>query len=122
MCHLLLLSPVFGLVIFWLTPIWIAVPVYGVIVLLSILLYVMMIRMMRLPQMCGNDALLHERGLVVDVTDRDAHVRIGGEIWQAISADQLRVGDQVRVVMHHGLTLEVERLNNRPIGREQIAT
>lgn len=122
MCHLLLLSPVFGLLIFWLMPIWIAVPVYVVILLLSILLYVITIRVMRLPKICGIDALLQRPGLVIGVTNRGYHVRIAGESWQAVSVHRLQVGDQVRVVMHHGITLEVERLDSRAAGCEQIAT
>ena len=73
MCHLLLLAPVFGLLIFWLSPIWVAVPVYGVILLLSILLYVATVRMMRLPQITGVYSLLQRPGVVIDVTDRGPH-------------------------------------------------
>ncbi len=122
MCHLLLLAPVFGLLIFWLSPVWIAAPVYGVILLLSILLYVVTIRMMRLPQMTGVHSLLQRSGVVIDVADRGPRVRIGGEIWQAVSTDRLQVGEQVNVVKQRGMTLEVERLASRPIRGEEIAT
>ena len=109
MCHLILLSPIFGLAIFWLMPPWIAVPIYSVILLLSILLYVVTVRVMRLPQITGVYALTQRSGVVIDVDDRGPRVRIGGEIWQALSADQLRVGEQVRVVKQQDMTLEVER-------------
>ena len=122
MCHLLLLAPVFGLVIFWLSSIWVAVPVYGVILLLSILLYVTTVRMMRLPQITGMYSLLQRAGVVIDVADRGPRVRIGSEIWQAASTDRLQVGDQVKVLKQHGMTLEVERLATRPIRGEEIAT
>ena len=122
MCHLLLLAPVFGLLIFWLSPIWVAVPVYGVILLLSILLYVTTVRMMRLPQITGVYSLLQRPGVVIDVGDRGPRVRIGGEIWQAISTDRLQVGEQVKVVKQHGMTLEVERPASRPVRGEEIAT
>ena len=121
MCHLLLLAPVFGLLIFWLSPIWIAVPVYSVILLLSILLYATTIRVMRLPQMTGVYSLLQQAGVVIDVADRSLRVRIGGEIWQAVSTDRLQVGDQVKVAKQHGMTLEVERLASRPVRGEEIA-
>ena len=122
MCHLLLLAPVFGLLIFWLSPIWVAVPVYGVILLLSILLYVATVRVMRLPQITGVYSLLQSAGVVIDVTDRGPRVRIGGEIWQAASTDRLQVGEQVKVVKQHGMTLEVERLASQPVRGEEIAT
>ena len=122
MCHLLLLAPVFGLMIFWLSPIWVAVPAYGVILLLSILLYVTTVRMMRLPQITGVYSLLQRPGVVIDVADRGPRVRIGSESWQAVSTDPLRVGDQVKVVKQHGMTLEVERLASQPVRDEEIAT
>ena len=122
MCHLLLLAPVFGILIFWLSPIWIAVPVYGVILLLSILLYIATVRVMRLPQITGVYSLLQRPGVVIDVTDRGPRVRIGGEIWQAASTGRLQVGEQVKVVKQHGITLEVERLASRPVRSGEIAT
>ena len=109
MCHLLLLSPVFGLLIFWFLPLWIAVPVYGVIVLLSILLYAATVRMMRLPQITGVHSLVQRPGIVIDVGGRSPRVRVGDEIWQALSTDRLQVGDRVSVVKQDGLILEVER-------------
>jgi len=114
MCHLLLLAPVFGLLIFWLSPVWIAVPVYGVILLLSILLYATTIRVMRLPQITGVYSLLQRSGVVIDVIDRAPRVRIGDEIWQATSTDRLQVGEQVKVVKQHDMALEVEQLASRP--------
>jgi membrane protein implicated in regulation of membrane protease activity len=122
MCHLLLLAPVFGLVIFWISPVWIAVPVYSVILLLSILLYATTIRVMRLPQITGEYSLLQRPGVVIDVADRGPRVRIGGEIWRATSTDRLQVGEQVKVVKQHGMTLEVERLASRPVRGDEIAT
>ena len=122
MCHLLLLAPVFGLLIFWLSPIWVAVPVYGVILLLSILLYIATVRMMRLPQITGVYSLLRRPGVVIDVTDRGPRVRVSGEIWQTVSTDRLQVGEQVKVVKQHGMTLEVERLASQPVRGEEIAT
>lgn len=121
MCHLFLLSPVLGLMIFWLVPIWIAVPIYSVILVLSILLYVTTARVMCLPQITGVYSLMQRPGVVIDVADRGAHVRIGGEIWQAVSADRLQVGEQVIVKEQHGMTLEVERPVRRSFRSEDIA-
>ena len=109
MCHLILLSPVFGLVIFWFWPLWIALPIYAVICLLSVLLYLATVRMMRMPQITGKFALVQHRGSVIDVNDRGPLVRIGGEIWQANCAEPVSVGDQVKVIAQDGMTLRVER-------------
>ncbi len=109
MCHLILLSPVFALSIFWFLPLWIAVPAYSLILLLSMLLYVATVRVMRLPQITGVHSLLRRSGVVIDVGGKGPRVRIGGEIWQALSADRLQVGEQIKVVKQHGMTLEMER-------------
>lgn len=109
MCHLILLSPVFGLVIFWFWPLWIALPVYAVIFLLSLWLYRTSVRMMRKPQITGEYSLVHHRGVVVDIGDRGPRVCVGAEIWQALCTEQLRVGEHVKVVEQHGMTLTVER-------------
>lgn len=109
MCHLILLSPVLGLVIFWLLPLWIAAPVYCVVLLLSILLYVATVRVMRLPQTTGVHSLVLRSGIVLEVNGQGPRVRIGGEIWQALSTDRLQAGEQVRVLEQRGMTLEVER-------------
>jgi membrane-bound serine protease (ClpP class) len=109
MCHLILLSPLFALAIFWLWPLWIAAPVYAVIVVLSILLYVATVRSMRLPQITGVHSLLQRSGVVIDVDGQRPRVRVGGEIWQAFSTDPLQVGDEVKVLRQNGMTLEVER-------------
>ena len=109
MCHLILLSPVFGLVIFWFWPLWISVPIYAVILVLSILLYIASVRAMRFPQITGTHSLLQRSGVVIDIDDRGPRVRIGGEIWQAHSAKQLELNDRIKVVRQNGITLEVER-------------
>jgi membrane protein implicated in regulation of membrane protease activity len=93
-----------------------------VILLLSILLYVTTVRMMRLPQITGMYSLLQRPGVVIHVADRGPRVRIGGEIWQAASTDQLKVGEQVKVIKQHGMTLEVERVASRPVRGGEIAT
>jgi membrane-bound serine protease (ClpP class) len=109
MCHLILLSPVLGLLIFWFWPMWIAAPIYSVIFLLSILLYVATVRVMRSPQITGVHSLLKRPGVVIDVNARGPRVRIGGEIWQALGAEELQVGEAIKVVRQKGMTLEVER-------------
>lgn len=109
MCHLVLFSPVLGLLVFWLLPLWIAAPLYAVILVLSVLLYIVTVRVMRLPQITGAHALLQRSGVVIDVDGRVPRVRIGGEIWQALSAEPLQTGERIRVVGQHGLTLDVER-------------
>jgi hypothetical protein len=58
--------PVLGLPVFWLWPLSEAVPVYGVILALSILVYVYVIRAMRHPVETGAEQILHSIGKVID--------------------------------------------------------
>jgi membrane protein implicated in regulation of membrane protease activity len=121
MCHILLFAPAFGLLLFWLLPMSVAGPVYVVILLLSILLYVITIRAMRLPQLTGPESLLRKTGQIIDATGRRTRVRIGGEIWEAASSDPLEVGDRVQVVNRDGLMLKVQRLVAGTHRRGQLA-
>jgi hypothetical protein len=58
MCHLILMIPLLVLPIFWLWPLSLAVPVYTVILLLSLGFYNMIFRAMRRPREIGPETLL----------------------------------------------------------------
>ena len=109
MCHLILMLPVLGLPVFWLWPLWEAVPVYGGILVLSILVYVYVIRAMRHPVETGAEQILHSIGKVVEVGAKDTHVRVHSEIWQAVSAEKLKPGDAVEIIGIDGLKLRVRK-------------
>jgi membrane-bound serine protease (ClpP class) len=110
MCHIVLLAPLFGVFLFWLLPTSVAAPVYAVIFLLSILLYVITIRTMRSPHRIGRESLFGKTGQIIEVTSRRACVRIDGEIWEAASSGPLEVGERVKVVSQDGMMLGVQRL------------
>lgn len=44
MCHLILLTPVFSLAVFWIWPLTVAGPVYAVVVALSLWMYALIMR------------------------------------------------------------------------------
>jgi len=109
MCHLILIMPVLGLAAFWLWPLAVAVPVYAVVLALSLWLYWLMLRSMRQPAQTGMEAILRARGTVVAREGRGMQVRVRGELWTAESSDALRPGDPIAVVGADGLRLKVRR-------------
>jgi membrane-bound ClpP family serine protease len=109
MCHLILLLPFFGLPVFWLWSLYLALPVNLVIQLQSARVYYYTIAAMRRQVTVGPETLLHSRGEVVAQFGLKTFVRVQGEIWSASSGDDLKSGDAIEVVGVDGLTLRVSR-------------
>jgi membrane-bound serine protease (ClpP class) len=101
--------PVLGLPVFWLWPLSEAVPVYGVILALSILVYVYVIRAMRHPVETGAEQILHSIGKVIEAGAKDTRVRVHSEIWRAVSTEKLKPGDMVEIIGIDGLKLRVRK-------------
>jgi membrane protein implicated in regulation of membrane protease activity len=117
MCHLILLGPVLGLVLFWILPMAVALPLYAVIVLGSVAAYVAAIRAMRNPVRTGWRELEREAGVVVAVHDGEAQVSLHGEIWRAMAAEPLHPGDRIEVVgKGPGLALRVAVQHDSGLG------
>ena len=112
MCHLILLMPVFGLIVFWVWPLSVAGPVYAVVTALSLWMYAYIWWAMRRPVQGGAEELLHSDGEVVDVQGNALRVRVHSEMWNAESKDTLHRGDNVKVVGMTGLILQVQRLDD----------
>lgn len=111
MCHIILLMPVLAIPLFWFLPLFVAVPVYGVILVASGWVYYLAIRVMRRPVGTGIEALMHSTGEVVDKEGDLFHVRVQSEIWNAESMDKLRPGDRIEVIGVKGLRLKVRCLS-----------
>ena len=122
MCHIILLLPILGLVVFWLLPLSVAVPVYAAILLVSGSVYFMMMRAMRRPVRTGAQGMLHEIAEVVETMNPTGRVRVHGEIWEAVSSDVLREGDRVEIVGVTGLTLQVRKRYDLGLGEASHPT
>ena len=109
MCHLIFLLPVFGLYIFWLWPLSVALPVYLLVLIGSLWFDYYTIKAMRWQVVVGPEAVIHRRGKVVEKTQFDTWVVVQGERWIARSRDELNLGDAIYVVGIEGLTLDVRR-------------
>jgi membrane protein implicated in regulation of membrane protease activity len=111
MCHILLSMPVLALAMFWFWPVTVALPVYLVVLVLSVWLYVLTLRAMHAPAKLGREGMLHESGRVIGGDGEGLRVRVHNEIWSAEAGESLQEGERVRVVGLNGLTLKVQRLD-----------
>ena len=110
MCHLLLLLPILALAVLWFFPPAVSVPIYAIVAVLSVAVYIAALRGMRKPVVTGKEQILRAKGVVVSAESEALVVRVQGERWTARSADEsLRPGDGVRVVGIDGLVLRVTR-------------
>jgi len=110
MCHIVLILPLLGLVVFLILPLDIAVPVYAVILSLSIYMYITVMKAMKKPVGTGKEEMLHEIVNVLDTLKPSGHVRYQNEIWNASSEETLRKGDKAEIVGLNGLTLIVKKI------------
>ena len=109
MCHLILLTPLLALPVFWIWPVSVAATVYAVITALSLWMYVLVWKVMRRPVLGGVEELLHSFGEVIEVHGKTLRVRVHSEVWNASSRDRVSRGDRVKITGVDGLTLRVRR-------------
>lgn len=114
MHHLILLLPIFGIVVFWLLPLGIAIPVYIAILIISGLMYWAIIRAVRnIPR--ASLSFIGEQARVVSRLGPEDEFRymveVHGELWAAVSSDKLNVGDVVSIKSVKGIILWVQRDN-----------
>ena len=104
-CHILLAMPLLGLGLFFILPFYLALALYALLVVASLLLYYKIIESIHAPAMTGSDALV---GQVV-TTNANGSVQWRGEWWTA----EPRLSNQrVRIVRLRGMRLEVEPMPN----------
>lgn len=111
---MVLLLPVAGVVVFWLLPLGIAIPIYIVILILSGLIYWVLFRTVRMPE-SGYTSVVGYNAVVISVPivrrKECCWVKVKGELWRASSLDELQVGDKVVVIgIEERLTLKIRKV------------
>lgn len=117
MNHVLLLLPLLGLVLFFILPIPTALPIYIVILIISLGFYMKAVKAMKLPVKTGEKGLVGMAGKVVKISDDTNLVSVHGELWNAVSKTKLKVGMIVKVIDVKDLTLTVKELKSDQIER-----
>jgi membrane protein implicated in regulation of membrane protease activity len=110
MWHLILILPLIGLVVFWILPLPIALPVYLILVSMSVVLYVRMVRAMHRPVVTGKQAQIGKIVEVIEMSNHVGRVHFEGASWRAVSDDPLERGDKAIVLGVDGLTLKVGKI------------
>ncbi len=115
MWHLILLFPLFGLTVFLVMPLGLAIPVYLVILLVSGLMYWAILRALRRRPESGAQSLIGTEAKVVSKLgpqdEAQYQVKIRGELWSAHSHDKLEPGDTVSITSVDGLMLTAKRVD-----------
>ncbi|MFZ0456063.1 MAG: NfeD family protein [Ignavibacteriaceae bacterium] len=113
MCHVILALPVLGISVFWILPFQLALPIYIVILIISAAMYRAIMKSMMTPVKTGSEGLIGMVGNFLGFNSEEGIVRVHGEIWNASSPENLKPGEEIRVVDVNGLHLLVEGINKR---------
>ncbi|MEJ2048802.1 MAG: NfeD family protein [Calditrichota bacterium] len=113
MYHFVLLMPLLAIVLFWILPLSVALPVYLVILIASILIYISLLRAMHRPVTTGQQSLLGETCEITDIKNHKGHVMIHGEIWEADISGRVHKGDEAIVTGVKGLRLKVQKAEEK---------
>lgn len=106
-CHLPLLFPLAGLLLFAVLPFPTALAIYLPLTALSLAIGIPIIRAMSGPVTTGSPGMRGKRGTVVTAEGRSGVVRCEGELWKCRSLEPLEPGDPVSIVELDGLTAVV---------------
>lgn len=113
-CHLFLAMPGIALVVFWFLPLSQALPIYVPVAVVSLFVYHQIIKAMRKPVVTGMESAVGGTAEIVSRLDSKGPaqylVRYQGELWTAISQDELASGEQVRIVALRGIKPVVQRI------------
>jgi len=115
MCHLILFLPVFALPVFWFLPFATALSVYLVVSGVSLLIYLLVFKAMRLRPMVGKEAMLGKTGVVIKDIAPEGKIEYACEIWNARvpSGKKFSVGDTVVITGFRGLDVIVKEASGR---------
>jgi membrane-bound serine protease (ClpP class) len=113
MHHLLLILPLLGLILFVFLLWQVALPLYMVMLIVSLAIYWKIIQAQRRRPVIGKRAMIGDRAVVVRIGGDAVEVEYEGEIWRAVSPEPLHQGQQVVIESVEGLVLRVAPLKSR---------
>jgi membrane-bound serine protease (ClpP class) len=112
MCHLILFLPAFGLSLFWVFLFSTALPLYLLVLGISLFLYFKVFQAMRRKVLTGQEAMLGRNGLVIEDIDPEGKIQCASEIWNAATiGKRFLKGEKVRVTRIKGLRVLVEGMS-----------
>ncbi len=108
MHHLLLLVVLLGWILFLILSWQIALPLYMIAVIISLVIYWKIIQSQRQQPVIGKRAMIGDQAVVVNLKEGEVEVDYRGEIWRAVSSQPLQAGQKVMIDGVEGLILRVK--------------
>jgi membrane-bound serine protease (ClpP class) len=87
----------------------------GLVAATMTFLLMIVVSLHRKKPVTGLQGLLQEIGTAQTDIDPDGQVFVHGEIWEAVSPFRINKGDRVKILSVNGLTLRVEKLEERVV-------
>ena len=107
MCHILILLPIFGLLLFLILPWEEALPLYAGVCVLSAVFYWLVWRTMHRPASTGIEGMMGGIGTVFRSSEGKTKVFYRGEIWDAVSKEAMSLGEEVEIIGFNRMKLIV---------------
>jgi membrane-bound serine protease (ClpP class) len=111
LCHLPLLLPLAGLLVFFFLPFPVALAIYLPLAGLSAFVGLKVLEAMGQPTPTGAEGMRGAEGVVVTVRGREGVIRVQGELWNAVASEPLAPGVRVTIEAIEGLTALVRPLS-----------
>lgn len=109
---IIMVSPLWGLVLFYTLSVGTAIPIYAGLLLIAAYCHFLMMWSMRAKPKTGLDAMIGKDATVIEDIDPEGRVAFRGEIWTATAADETIVtGKRVKIVAAKDLVLTVSVLD-----------
>ncbi|MDP2727840.1 MAG: NfeD family protein [Dehalococcoidia bacterium] len=107
--------PLFGLGLFLVLPLELAIPSYLLVLVATAWLFYKVVQAMKQPVSVGREALVGQEVEVVLIIETPSMarylVRHGGELWSATSADEFRRGDRALIAGLEGIRIRIQSLD-----------
>lgn len=111
MCHLILLFPVVGLLLFWVMPFYSALPLYLIILILCGFIYLKIINVMHKQPKSGAESMIGQKVTVLKTKGNFSRVIYEGETWEAYSDVIFRIGEQAEILKVNDLNLQIGKID-----------
>jgi membrane protein implicated in regulation of membrane protease activity len=102
-----LLATLLGWILFLFLSWQLALPLYAIAVIISLVIYWKIIKAQRKVSVIGKRAMIGGQALVARVKGDNIEVEYDGELWRAASPEPLQQGQQVTIKGVEGLILMV---------------
>ena len=108
----IMLAPILALPLFGYLPLGIALPIYIVILIVSLYCNIVMVWSMRAEAKSGVKSMIGKHASVIKDIDPEGKVRIWDEIWMATGCNgPIPAGKEVRILDTKGLVLSVDAVD-----------